>query len=59
MPDIEFPTSAGSAPGYLAAPPAEHGQQPLSYRSGGAVIVTDIATQRMDERMDERMDGNP
>jgi len=25
MPDIEFPTSAGSAPGYLAVPPAEHG----------------------------------
>ena len=25
MPDIEFPTSAGTAPGYLAVPPAEHG----------------------------------
>ncbi len=25
MPDIEFPTSAGSAPGYLAAPAGEHG----------------------------------
>ncbi len=25
MPDIEFPTSAGSAPGYLAVPAAEHG----------------------------------
>ncbi len=25
MPDIEFPTSAGSAPGYLAAPAAGHG----------------------------------
>lgn len=26
MPDIEFPTSDGSAPGYLAAPASEHGQ---------------------------------
>ena len=26
MPDIEFPTSDGSAPGYLAAPDGEHGQ---------------------------------
>jgi carboxymethylenebutenolidase len=25
MPDIEFPTSAGSAPGYLAVPAGEHG----------------------------------
>jgi carboxymethylenebutenolidase len=25
MPDIEFPTSDGSAPGYLAAPDSEHG----------------------------------
>jgi carboxymethylenebutenolidase len=25
MPDIEFPTSAGAAPGYLATPPAAHG----------------------------------
>ena len=25
MPDIEFPTSAGTAPGYLAVPPAGHG----------------------------------
>jgi len=25
MPDIEFPTSAGSAPGYLAVPDGEHG----------------------------------
>jgi carboxymethylenebutenolidase len=25
MPEIEFPTSAGSAPGYLAAPAGEHG----------------------------------
>jgi carboxymethylenebutenolidase len=25
MPEIEFPTSAGSAPGYLAVPEAEHG----------------------------------
>jgi carboxymethylenebutenolidase len=25
MPDVEFPTSAGSAPGYLAAPAAERG----------------------------------
>jgi carboxymethylenebutenolidase len=25
MPDIEFPTSAGSAPGYLAVPASEHG----------------------------------
>lgn len=25
MPDIEFPTGAGSAPGYLAVPAAEHG----------------------------------
>jgi carboxymethylenebutenolidase len=25
MPDIEFPTSAGSAPGYLAVPESEHG----------------------------------
>ena len=25
MPDIEFPTSAGSATGYLAAPAGEHG----------------------------------
>ncbi len=25
MPDIEFPTSAGSAPGYLAVPADEHG----------------------------------
>jgi carboxymethylenebutenolidase len=25
MPDIEFPTSAGAAPGYLAVPDAEHG----------------------------------
>ncbi len=25
MPDIEFPTSAGSAPGYLAVPNGEHG----------------------------------
>jgi carboxymethylenebutenolidase len=25
MPDIEFPTSAGNAPGYLAVPEAEHG----------------------------------
>jgi carboxymethylenebutenolidase len=25
MPDIEFPTSAGSAPGYLAVPSGEHG----------------------------------
>ena len=25
MPDIEFPTSAGTAPGYLAVPAGEHG----------------------------------
>lgn len=25
MPDVEFPTSAGAAPGYLAAPAGEHG----------------------------------
>ena len=25
MPDIEFPTSAGTSPGYLAVPEGEHG----------------------------------
>ena len=35
MPDIEFPTSAGSAPGYMAVPAGERG--PADDRPAGVV----------------------